>query len=143
QASTAAANLVITDTACGGSGCSTFVITQNAYDGPQLWGTISFKNNGPFSASSYKVEFDVPTGKHCTGEPESIPAGATLTPLNSSTNPTQTVSNHCVFTWTSVPLLAVGATKTFNCSTDSTASTPAANLVATSICEELTLVAGD
>jgi RHS repeat-associated protein len=124
------------------SNCSTFSVTQNVYDGPEYWGTITFKNNGSASVSAYKVEFDVPSGKHCTAEPESVPPGATLSPLTGS-NPPQTVSNHCVFTWPNTPL-AAGASKTFNYSTDSQASTPAANVVITdTVCEQPTQVAGD
>jgi hypothetical protein len=51
---------------CGGgtSSCS-FTVTQNVYDGPNWWGTITFKNNGPSSSSSFKVDFDVPSGATC------------------------------------------------------------------------------
>src|SRR6185295_7680173 len=93
--------------------CSTFTITTNTFNGSQWWGTITFRNNGPNALTSYKVEFDVPSGKHCTAEAESVPPGATLTPLTGS-NPPHTPSNHCVFTWTNTSPLASGASKTFN-----------------------------
>jgi hypothetical protein len=105
-----------------------FTITKNTYDGPQWWGTITFKNNGPSSSSSFKVEFDVPAGVHCTAEPESVPPGATLTPLTSDGS--RTVSNHCVFTWNNTTPLQPGQSKTFNYSTDSQNFSSASNVVA-------------
>ena len=59
------------------SSCS-FTTTVNKYDGPNWWGTISFKNNGPSSANGYKVDFDVPSGAHCTND--AVPSGATPEP---------------------------------------------------------------
>ena len=43
-----------------GAICSTFAVTKNVYDGPDWWGTITFKNGGPYNSYNYKVEFDVP-----------------------------------------------------------------------------------
>src|SRR5688500_18421359 len=105
-----------------------FVITKNVYDGPQWWGTITFKNNGPSSSTSYKVEFDVPEGAHCTTEPESVPPGSTLSPLTSDGS--RTVSNHCVFTWNNTAPLQPGQSKTFNYSTDTQNFSAASNVVA-------------
>ena len=96
----------------------TFTVTKNVYDGPEWWGTISFRNNGPVGTSNFTVEFDVPSGVHCTAEPESVPPGATLSPLTGSGSSARTVSNHCVFTWSNTTLLP-GQSKTFNYSTDS------------------------
>jgi regulation of enolase protein 1 (concanavalin A-like superfamily) len=52
---------------CGGGSTSTcsFSITQNVYDGPNWWGTISFKNNGPATSSNFALSFNVPSGVHC------------------------------------------------------------------------------
>jgi hypothetical protein len=105
---------------------TTFTVTTNSYDGGEWWGTLTFKNNGPGSTSSYKVEFDVPVGAHCTAEPGSVPAGATLSPL--SGDGTHTVSNHCVFNWASTTALAAGQSKTFNYSTDTQSFTSANNV---------------
>ena len=49
-----------------------FSVTNNTYDGPNFWGTITVKNGGP-SATGYSVEFDVPSGVHCTND--AVPAG--------------------------------------------------------------------
>jgi chitosanase len=95
-------------------------VTVNSYDGPNWWGTVTFRNNGPSSSSNHKVEFDIPAGKHCTND--AVPAGAVLSPLNGSGSTATTVSNHCVFTWTNTTALASGASKTFNYSTDTNVS---------------------
>ena len=109
--------------------CSTFTVTQNVYDGPNWWGTLRFRNNGPTASSNYKVEFDVPAGRHCTAD--YVPPGATLSPLTGSGSSARTVSNHCVFTWNNASPLAVGASKTFNYSTDSNNFSAASNVVVT------------
>jgi len=103
-------------------------ITQNSYDGPNAWGTIQLKNAGPSAASGYVVQFDVPSGAHCTND--AVPSGATLSPLSGSGSSAATKSNHCVFTFTGS--LASGATKSFNYSTDSTSFSKASNAAASS-----------
>jgi hypothetical protein len=105
-------------------------LVSNVYDGPEWWGTIAFTNDGPASSSSYKVEFDVPAGVHCTAESDSVPAGSTLTPLTGS-SPAQTVSNHCVFTWSNAAPLTANATKQFNYSADAQNFSMASNVVVT------------
>jgi RHS repeat-associated protein len=111
--------------------CS-FTVTKNVYDKPEWWGTITFRNDGPASASNYKVEFDLPENVHCTAESVSVPPGATLTPLTGS-NPPRTVSNHCVFSWSNAPPLAPGASKTFNYSADAQTFTQATSVVVTDL----------
>jgi hypothetical protein len=115
--------------ACDACSGTSFAITQNTYDGPQWWGTITFKNTGTQSVSNYRVEFDIPAGSHCTAESTAVPPGATLTPLTGS-NPAHTVSNHCIFTWTNATPLAPNASKTFNYSTDTQNFTSASSVVA-------------
>jgi hypothetical protein len=104
----------------------TFTVTTNAYDGSEWWGTMTFKNNGPAPTSNYSVEFDVPSGVHCTAEPDAVPAGATLSPLNGAG--TQTVANHCVFTWSNTTALLAGKSKTFNYSADAQNFSAASNV---------------
>jgi hypothetical protein len=97
-------------------------------------GTVIALDNCQFQRT---VEFDVPSGKHCTNEPDSVPSGATLSPLTGSGSSAHTLSNHYVFTWNTSTVLASGVLKTFNDSTDSNASsfTSATSLVASdSIC---------
>jgi YD repeat-containing protein len=132
QSVTSAANLAVSDSICdgGGSSCNTFTITRNDYDGPNWWGTITIKNDGPFSSSAYTAAFDVPSGVHCTADSGAVPSGATLSPLTGSGSSAHTVSNHCVFTWANGPPLAVGDSKTFNYSTDSQGFCAANNAVA-------------
>jgi len=101
-------------------------VTHNTYDGPNFWGTISVKNKGPGNASGFSVEFDVPSGSHCTND--EVPSGASLSPLNGSGSSAATKSNHCKFTWSSAKL-ASGASKTFNYSTDSSSFSSARNVV--------------
>jgi hypothetical protein len=113
--------------ACGGAPACSLAITQNVYNGPAWWGTITFKNNGSSSVSSYKVEFDIPVGKNCTAD--YVPPGATLSPLTGSGSSAKTVSNHCIFTWASAPL-AAGASRTFNYSTNTQSFTAASNVTA-------------
>jgi hypothetical protein len=48
----------------GGNSC-TFTVVQNTYDGPNWWGNIGFKNDGPNNASNLRVVFNVPSGVHC------------------------------------------------------------------------------
>ena len=55
---------------------------RTATTGANWWGTITFKNTGTSSVSSYKVEFDVPSGGHCTND--AVPVGAKLSPLTGS-----------------------------------------------------------
>jgi hypothetical protein len=119
---------------CGGSALK---ITKNVYDGSEWWGTITFKNVGTTPiVGGYRVEFDVPSGVHCTAEPESVPPGSTLTPLTTSGNPRRTVSNHCIFTWQGAPDLAAGASVTFNYSTDSQNFSSASQVVARDLLPE-------
>jgi hypothetical protein len=101
----------------GGSGCA-FSVSQNTYDGPSWWGSVTFSNSGPATARNYRVEFDVPSGMSCTND--AVPTGATLSPLTGSGLSARTVSNHCVFTWTNGSALAPGASKTFNYSANRT-----------------------
>lgn len=103
--------------ALGGS-CSV-AVTQNVYDGPNYWGTITVKNAGPSAATGVVVAFDVPSGAQCTTD--AVPSGATLA----------TKSNHCVFTWASTKLGA-GSSLTFNYSTDSAGFKAASNVAASS-----------
>ena len=105
---------------------STFTVTTNNYNGAEWWGTITFKNNGPTATSSYKVEFDVPAGKHCTND--YVPPGATLSPLTGTGSSAYTVSNHCVYSWSNASPVAPGGSKTFNYSTDSQNFTSASNV---------------
>jgi hypothetical protein len=88
---------------------------------------MTIKNTGSTTVSSFKAEFDIPSGGHCTND--AVPVGAKLSPLTGSGSSAYTSSNHCVFTWTSTPL-AAGASLTFNYSTDrqnfSAASNPKA-----------------
>jgi hypothetical protein len=107
--------------------CSSSV-TQNSYDGPNYWGTITVKNSGTASWSGFAVSFDVPSGAHCTND--AVPSGATLSPLTGSGSSAHTTSNHCVFTWTTS--LASGKSKTFNYSADSTSFSAASNVQAKS-----------
>jgi hypothetical protein len=111
----AASNVVARDNGSGAT-CSTFTVTKNVYDGLEWWGTITFRNEGPFNSYNYKVEFDVPAGAHCTAD--YVPPGATLSPLTGSGSSAHTVSNHCVFTWSNASPVAPGGSKTFNYSTD-------------------------
>ena len=108
----------------------TFTVTKNVYDGPEWWGTITFRNNGPVGTSKFTVEFDLPSGVHCTAEPESVPPGATLSPLTGSGSSARTVSNHCVYSWSNASPIAPGETKKINYSTDnnSTSFKSASNL---------------
>jgi len=103
--------------------CSSSV-TQNSYDGPNYWGTLAFKN-GSKAVTGVSVDFDVPSGAHCTND--SVPSGATLSPLNGSGSSATTKSNHCTFTFSGS--VAANATKTFNYSTDTGTSFTAKNVV--------------
>jgi hypothetical protein len=117
-------------TACGGapaeddgtsateslSTCSSSV-TTNTYDGPNYWGTMTIKNTGSISVKGVTVQFDVPSGDHCTND--TVPSGAVLGPLNGTGSGATTQSNVCKFTW-STKTLAAGASLTFNYSTDNT-----------------------
>src|SRR5258708_26584218 len=51
-----------TPNVCGPT-CS-FEVKSNSYNGPQWWGTVVVKNNGPVSSSNYSVEFNIPPGRH-------------------------------------------------------------------------------
>jgi hypothetical protein len=114
------------------SGTCTFSVTANSYDGPEYWGTITIKNDGPSEATGYAVAFDVPSGAHCTND--AVPSGAKLSPLSGSGSSAATKSNHCVFTWATAKL-AAGASTTFNYSTDSTSFTKATSVeVSSSSC---------
>jgi hypothetical protein len=89
-------------------------VTTNKYDGPNYWGTLTFKN-GPTAITGITVAFDVPSGAQCTSD--AVPSGATLA----------TTSNHCIFTFHSATL-AANASKTFNYSTDTSQSFAASNV---------------
>ena len=104
----------------------TFTVTKNVYDGDDWWGTITFRNNGPVATANFQVEFDIPSGKHCTAD--YVPPGATLSPLTGSGSSARTVSNHCVFTWTNTTTLQPGQSKTFNYSTDTQNFNSASNV---------------
>jgi hypothetical protein len=111
--------------------CS-FSVTQNVYDGPNYWGTITVKNTSSSSVTGFAVQFSIPSGDHCTND--AVPSGATLSPLNGSGSAAKTVSNVCKFTWSSATLSA-GASLTFNYSTDNTNFTAASGVsVSSSSC---------
>jgi hypothetical protein len=103
--------------------CS-FKVKTNSYDGPNYWGTIAF-TNGSKAVTGITVDFDLPSGDHCTND--SVPAGATLSPLNGSGSSAMTTGNHCIFTWTSATL-GSGASMTFNYSTDASDFSAASKL---------------
>jgi hypothetical protein len=138
-------NISIVAGAVGGGGSSSggstsssscgFTVNKNSYDGPSMWGTITFTNNGPASASHYSLSFDVPAGTHCTND--ATPSGVVLSPLTGSGATAYTTSNHCVYTWTAgVTPLAAGASWTFYYSTDTTSSfdAKASTVVHDSVC---------
>jgi RHS repeat-associated protein len=128
---------VLAKAAITNSPCS-FTVTDNSYSPSQWWGTITFTNNGPSSASNFVVEFDVPTGKVCTADQDAVPAGATLSPLVGTGLSAHTPSNHCMFTWTNTTPLLAGKSKTFHYSTNSNDSsfTSVDNLVVSdSMCD--------
>jgi hypothetical protein len=107
-----------------GRSCS-FGVTANSYDGPNYWGTMTIKNDGSTAAKGYSVEFTVPSGDHCTND--TVPSGATLSPLTGSGTSATTTSNVCKFTWAN-STLAAGAALTFNYSTDNTNFSSASNV---------------
>jgi hypothetical protein len=109
-----------------GAPCS-FSVKQNTYDGPNYWGTIAF-TNGSKAVTGITVDFDVPNGAHCTND--SVPSGATLSPLNGSGSSATTAGSHCTFTWAGASFGA-GASKTLNYSTDSSNFIAAKNIVVT------------
>ena len=51
-------------------------MTQNTYDGPNYWGTITIENGGSSAVTGFEVSFDVPGGDHCTND--AVPSGAAL-----------------------------------------------------------------
>jgi hypothetical protein len=110
------------------TGSCAATVVQNSYDGPAYWGTLAVKNSGAQAWAGFAVSFDVPAGVHCTND--AVPSGATLSPLTGTGTSAQTTSNACTFTWTQS--LAVGATKTFNYSTDATNFSSATNVRVTS-----------
>lgn len=114
------------DTEALGAPCS-FKVKTNTYDGPNYWGTIAF-TNGSQAVTGIKVDFDVASGAHCTND--TVPSGATLSPLTGSGSSAATTGSHCTFTWASGSL-GSGATKTFNYSTDATNFSSASHLVVT------------
>src|SRR4051812_3312383 len=63
------------------SACSSKV-TQNKYDGPNYWGTMTVQNSGSTKWSGFSISFNVPSGAHCTND--SVPSGAALSPLSGS-----------------------------------------------------------
>jgi hypothetical protein len=107
------------------SGSCSFGVTTNSYDGSNYWGTLAFANDGPSAATGYSVQFSVPSGDHCTND--TVPSGATLSPLTGSGTSATTTSNVCTFTWPSATLPA-GASVTFNYSTDNTDFSSASNV---------------
>jgi hypothetical protein len=118
--------------ACGGSSCS-FTVTTNAYDHDRGRGVISFKNNGPATASNYKIEFDIPSGQSCTIE--TVPFRATLSPLVGSGTSARTASNRCVYTFANPNPLPPGNTRTFYYSVSASSLSSATNVVVTdSLC---------
>jgi hypothetical protein len=92
-------------------------VTENVYDGPNYWGTITVKNGAPSAAKGLTVHFEVPSGAACTQD--AVPSGAVLA----------TSSNACTFTW-ATRTLAAGASFTFNYSTDSTSFHAASSVTA-------------
>ncbi len=96
-----------------------FKVTQNTYDGPSYWGTITVKNAAASAVKGVAVSFDVPSGAQCTKD--AVPSGASLA----------TKSNACTFTWAS-KTLAAGASFTFNYSTDSTSFSAASKVTVSS-----------
>jgi hypothetical protein len=107
------------------SGSCSFSVTTNSYDGANYWGSLAFTNNGPSAAAGYAVQFTVPAGDHCTND--TVPSGATLSPLTGSGSLATTTSNVCTFAWPSATL-ASGASVTFNYSTDNTDFSAASNV---------------
>jgi chitinase len=107
------------------SGPCSLSVTANSYDGPNYWGTMTLQNNGPAAATGYAVQFSVPIGDHCTND--TVPSGATLSPLTGSGTSATTSSNVCTFTWPSGTLDS-GASVTFNYSTDNTDFSAASNV---------------
>jgi hypothetical protein len=105
-----------TSNVCGGgstSSCS-FSITQNVYDGPGWWGTITFKNNGPAASSNFALSFNVPSGVHC----DYAATGWTFSQSGST----------CTYKHPGTTL-ASGASLTMNYSTDSQSFSAATNVV--------------
>ncbi|HEY2517196.1 MAG TPA: hypothetical protein VGI39_40265 [Polyangiaceae bacterium] len=115
--------LAATDNEPLAAACSSTLKT-NTYDGPNYWGTISFAN-GSKAVTGIQVDFDVPSGAHCTND--TVPSGAKLSPLKGSGSSAATTSNHCTFTWAGASL-GSGATKSFNYSTDSSSFSSASHL---------------
>src|SRR5215213_2090547 len=107
------------------TGCS-YSVTQNTYDGPNYWGTMTVKNTGTTSWTGFNVDFYVPSGAHCTND--AVPSGATLSPLTGSGTTAKTTSNHCIFTWANGPTLNANISKTINYSTDSQSFSSASNV---------------
>ncbi len=105
-------------------------VTQNTYDGPNYWGTITIKNAGSSAVTGFQVSFGIPSGDHCTND--TVPSGAALSPLSGSGTSAVTTSNHCTFTWAKTTLKA-GASTTFNYSTDATNFSAATNVAATAL----------
>ena len=124
-ASSTGEDAATTDDALAGA-CG-FTVKQNAYDGPAYWGTLSFRN-GSTAVTGITVSFDAPAGAHCTND--TVPPGATLSPLTGSGSTARTTSSRCTFTW-STAAFAAGATKTFNYSTDGAVSGAASNVSVT------------
>jgi chitosanase len=117
-----------TATASSGAMCG-YTLGENSYDGPQFWGTLSFQNDGVAAMTDFSVEFDIPSGAHCTSD--HVPSGATLSPLNGAK--TETLSNHCKYTW-SATALDPGNWKRFHYSTDSDAFDSAFNVLVDPTC---------
>ncbi len=84
----------------------TFSVTTNTYDGPNYWGTMTVKNTGSSALKGLSVQFDVPSGDHCTND--SVPSGAVLSPLNGTGSSASTQSNVCKFTWSSSKTVNAG-----------------------------------
>ena len=106
-----------TPNVCGGgttTSCS-FTVTQNVYDGPNWWGTIAFKNNGPATASKLVLSFNVPSGVQC----DFAETGWTVTQSGAT----------CTYKNTAGTSVASGASLTMHYSTNSQSFTAATNLV--------------
>ena len=72
QAFSAASELGVAAEACASetpdtppAGSCDYTIVENAYDGPNWWGTITLRNDGDTAWDPVRVAFDVPTGVRC------------------------------------------------------------------------------
>ena len=65
-------------------GICSYGVRRNRYDGPNYWGTVAVKNTSSSSFAGFAVEFDIPSGAHCTND--AVPSGATLWPADRQRN---------------------------------------------------------